>query len=85
MIQVTKTDQLVMEIARILRREHPGYDGDSVWNAQGFINRFCNDFDDCQEVANDIERNIEAASEISRLSPNRLTWIVNRIRERKKP
>ena len=83
MNQITKTDQFLIEIAEILRGDHLGYYGDAVSNTQGFINRFCRDFEDCQAVGDDIERNIRAASEISRLSPDRLTWIVNRIRERK--
>jgi hypothetical protein len=84
MNQITKTDQFLIEIAGILRGTHPRYIGDSVLNAERFIKRFCDDFEDCQEVGDDIKRNIKEASEISLLSPDRLSWIVNRIRERKK-
>lgn len=76
------TFDILNEVALILRGEHPGWEGDSVWNAETYLNRFVNDFDNASEVATDIENNLNAASEVSGLSPNRCQWIVNRIRER---
>jgi len=77
-----KTYDVLLEVAQILRGENKAWEGDSVWNAETYLHRFANDFDNAKELADDIEENISASSEVSGLHPNRIQWIVNRIRER---
>ena len=76
-----KTYDILVEVAQILRGEHKAWEGDSVWNAETYLHRFASDFDNAKETADDIEKNISASSEASGLHPNRIQWIVNRIRE----
>jgi hypothetical protein len=76
------TEQVLKEVALILRGEHPAWEGDSVWNAETYLHRFSKDMSKCaQNVALDINKNPYEASEISGLHPNRIQWIFHRIRE----
>lgn len=77
-----KTYDVLIEVGDILRGVHKAWSGDSVRNAEVYLNRLANDFSNAAEIADDIEKNMNDASDISGLSSTRLQWIVNRIRER---
>lgn len=76
------TENILKETALILRGEHPAWEGDPVLNAETFLMRFAKDCPHLShQIANDIAKNLNEASEISGLHPNRCQWIVNRIRD----
>jgi hypothetical protein len=75
------TNEVLDELSKIIRGEHPGWKGDRIRNAEGFLWRIGQDFDEAAAIADDIERNIADCSDYCGMSPNGLRASVNRIRE----
>lgn len=75
-------DNFIKEIALILRGEHQGYKGDKIINAEHFIRMYAKSTPNSAHAMGDaISKNIEAASEVSGLHPDRCRWIVGLIRQ----
>ncbi len=71
------------ELAAILRHEHPGWQGDKIMNAETFLRMLAHDMpEQAKAFADDMQANVNAFSDITGLSPDRIKWAVNRIVER---
>ena len=71
------------ELAAILRHEHPGWQGDKIMNAESFLYMLARDMpEQAKALADDMQANVTAFSDITGLSPDRIKWAVNRIVER---
>lgn len=72
------------EAVMILRGEHPGWDsfkGDRIENAETFLRRVGQDFNGAEVFADDLDKNRDSFSELLGISPDRVFWMANRVRD----
>lgn len=76
------TLKTVEELAQIIRGEHPAWRGDRIENSEMFLRTIKRDFpDEVGSLVEDIERNAADLSELIGISPARVQWIANRLKE----
>ena len=75
-----KTADLLIEIAAIYKGNRSDWKSDKIIQADGFLRRFARDNQQwALDIANDIVKNMNAASEVSGLHPARCESIANKL------
>jgi hypothetical protein len=74
--------EMMTECVQIRQGEHPGWSGDPVLNADTFCRQIGSDTpEEAEALATDLEANAEAFSEALGMSPDRVRYYANRVRE----
>ena len=70
------------ELVSILRGEHPGWEGDRIYNAEFFLRTLAMDFPHhAAELVAGLRANVQDYSDFLGISPNSVSWVANRIDE----
>lgn len=73
---------IMKEMANIIRGEHPAWGGDRILNAETFLRRIANDMPRAAlDLADDLMANKSDFSDRTGLSPDRIHWAANRLRD----
>lgn len=74
---------VMKEYALVQRGEHPAWKGDRCENGDFFLWQFAHDMPEAAQVmADDLAANVTDYSEETGLSPDRIRYAVNRLREK---
>ncbi len=73
--------EVAQEAVSILRGAHPAWKGDRILNAETFLRNVGRDFGMSRAFADDLESSADEFSELLGVSPERVLWMANRVRE----
>lgn len=78
--------ELMKEVVSILRGENRGWTGDRIYNAEFFLHCLAHDLPEASaNLASDLDANAGDYSELLGISPDRVRWCANRLRDRLLP